>query len=469
MLTEKQREELHKAILEYLQVNGFGRAYEQFKGDAKLADADVSTNNVLEKKWVSVIRLQKKIDELQTLITQLKEDSGNQGKLKLLGKDGTSEHLLRMPAKHVLEGHRGQVTKVLCHPVYSLVVSSSEDSTIKLWDTETGKPERTLKGHTGAVNDLAFNKGGSLLASCSSDLSVKLWNFQTFDCLKTLQGHDHTVTGVTFLPSGDQIISASRDKTLKFWDIVTGFCTRTLIGHNEWVRKVVVHPSLPIMVSCSQDQTLIVWDITTTSSPQKEEASAGANIVQILSEHEHVVEAVAIADDSAALVIERSEYRAKLFAYANSTSASASASVSASASASASATTSSKGSEEDKDAEEGKGKERGKAPRATRMYVASGSRDKLIKIWDAKAGRSVLTLAGHDNWVRDVQFHPSGKYLLSVSDDKSIRMWDLHTGRCVKIITEAHHNFVSSIDFSEKYLYAATGSVDTTIKLWDCN
>jgi WD40 repeat protein len=35
---------------------------------------------------------------------------------------------------------------------------------------------------------------------------------------------------------------------------------------------------------------------------------------------------------------------------------------------------------------------------------------------------------GHDNWIRALVFHPSGKYLLSASDDKTIKVWELNTG-----------------------------------------
>mmetsp|Transcript_39442 Transcript_39442/g.29132 ORF Transcript_39442/g.29132 Transcript_39442/m.29132 type:complete len:104 (+) Transcript_39442:1157-1468(+) len=79
-------------------------------------------------------------------------------------------------------------------------------------------------------------------------------------------------------------------------------------------------------------------------------------------------------------------------------------------------------------------------------YLASGSRDKTIKIWEVKGGRCVLTLSGHDNWVNDLAFHPNGRFLLSVSDDKSIRIWDLSNGRCHRKILQAHENFLSSID-----------------------
>jgi platelet-activating factor acetylhydrolase IB subunit alpha len=105
-------------------------------------------------------------------------------------------------------------------------------------------------------------------------------------------------------------------------------------------------------------------------------------------------------------------------------------------------------------------------PVIVRDYLASASRDKTVKIWEAKTGKCLITLVGHDNWVTDITFHPSGKYLLSVSDDKSLRAWDLHTGRCAKRMIDIHSHFVTSIAIKQKIV--VTGSVDQTIKVWNC-
>jgi WD40 repeat protein len=85
------------------------------------------------------------------------------------------------------------------------------------------------------------------------------------------------------------------------------------------------------------------------------------------------------------------------------------------------------------------------ATRAVNDYLASGSRDKTIKIWEVKNARCVITLVGHDNWVTDLCFHPSGRFLLSVSDDKSLRCWDLTSGRCSKKLLNIHNHFVTSV------------------------
>lgn len=209
------------------------------------------------------------------------------------GKRSPSEWIPRPPEKFCLSGHRAPINRVIFHPVFSLVVSASEDATIKVrtlkrstnelldyanqkydlyayflsfkvWDFESGDFERTLKGHTDSVQDIAFDASGKLLASCSADMSIKLWDFhQSFACVKTMHGHDHNVNSVAFVPQGDFVVSASRDKTIKIWEVATGYCVKTLTGHREWVRMARVSPCGELIASCSNDQTVRVWHIAT--------------------------------------------------------------------------------------------------------------------------------------------------------------------------------------------------------------
>jgi platelet-activating factor acetylhydrolase IB subunit alpha len=83
----------------------------------------------------------------------------------------------------------------------------------------------------------------------------------------------------------------------------------------------------------------------------------------------------------------------------------------------------------------------------------------------AQTGELLHTFSGHDNWVRSLSLHSSGKYLYSCSDDKSIRIWDLNFGKEKKKI-EAHDHFVSTVKFNGKYGVIGSAGNDMIIKIW---
>jgi platelet-activating factor acetylhydrolase IB subunit alpha len=62
VLSQRQREELNKAIAEYMMSNGYNEALDSFKQEADMpGEVDKKYAGLLEKKWTSVIRLQKKV------------------------------------------------------------------------------------------------------------------------------------------------------------------------------------------------------------------------------------------------------------------------------------------------------------------------------------------------------------------------------------------------------------------------
>jgi platelet-activating factor acetylhydrolase IB subunit alpha len=113
---------------------------------------------LLEKKWTSVVRLQKKIMELETRANQLQHELDNATPSSLAARKNhdPATWLPRAPARHTLQSHRQPITCVAFHPLFSSLASGSEDCTIKIWDYELGELERTLKSHTKAVLDVDF-------------------------------------------------------------------------------------------------------------------------------------------------------------------------------------------------------------------------------------------------------------------------------------------------------------------------
>ncbi|MCD6490966.1 MAG: PD40 domain-containing protein, partial [Candidatus Korarchaeota archaeon] len=56
-------------------------------------------------------------------------------------------------------------------------------------------------------------------------------------------------------------------------------------------------------------------------------------------------------------------------------------------------------------------------------YIASGSSDNTVRIWDASSGKLLRTLEGHIYWVNSVAWSPDGKYIASGSSDNTVRIW----------------------------------------------
>jgi platelet-activating factor acetylhydrolase IB subunit alpha len=99
--------------------------------------------------------------ELETKTTQMQEELNSAPTRK---PTSSVDWIPRAPERYSLMGHRSPITRVAFHPVYQVLASASEDTTIKIWDYESGEYERTLKGHTKAVQDIAFDAKGNHLS-----------------------------------------------------------------------------------------------------------------------------------------------------------------------------------------------------------------------------------------------------------------------------------------------------------------
>ncbi|GLA66724.1 hypothetical protein AtubIFM54640_009308 [Aspergillus tubingensis] len=98
-------------------------------------------------------------------------------------------------------------------------------------------------------------------------------------------------------------------------------------------------------------------------------------------------------------------------------------------------------------------------------WLASGSDDKTIKIWDVATSTLHQSLEGHDGSVVSIAFSPDGRSLVSGSHDNTIKLWDLTTGSCQTLGT--HEDRVLSVAYSHNGRLIASGSDDHTIKIWD--
>ncbi|EJF62552.1 WD40 repeat-like protein [Dichomitus squalens LYAD-421 SS1] len=94
-----------------------------------------------------------------------------------------------------------------------VLISGSLDNTIKIWDIDTGKVQRTLFGHIEGVWAVASDK--LRLVSGSHDRTIKVWNREEGACTATLVGHRGAVTCLAL--GEDKIVSGSDDGDIRLW------------------------------------------------------------------------------------------------------------------------------------------------------------------------------------------------------------------------------------------------------------
>ncbi len=98
------------------------------------------------------------------------------------------------------------------------------------------------------------------------------------------------------------------------------------------------------------------------------------------------------------------------------------------------------------------------------QYLASGSSDQMVKIWDLQNSQ-YINLSDHQDQVTAVEFSPDGQYLASASLDKTVKIWNLQ-GNLLKNITQ-YEAGVNALSFSPDGQYLATASLDNRINIWD--
>ncbi|TGZ83347.1 WD40 repeat-like protein [Ascodesmis nigricans] len=152
---------------------------------------------------------------------------------------------------------KGHTDGILCLQFdEQTLATGSYDSTIKIWDIETGEVLQTLTGHTQAIRCLQFDD--TKLISGSMDHKMKIWNYRTGQCISTLAGHEDGVVSLHF--DSTLLVSASVDNTIKVWNF-TEKNTFTLKGHHDWVNSVRIDSGSRTVFSASDDQTIKMWDL----------------------------------------------------------------------------------------------------------------------------------------------------------------------------------------------------------------
>ncbi len=142
-----------------------------------------------------------------------------------------------------LPGHRDSVWSVVYSPDGRRIVSGSSDHTVRIWDVETGNELHCLRGHEDEVRCVAFSPDGRWIVSgaggfhgdqLSPDTTVRIWDAETGAELHCLREPLFQVGRVAYMPDGRQIVCESWDSVRdEFYRYVWDWETMKFLGVTE--------------------------------------------------------------------------------------------------------------------------------------------------------------------------------------------------------------------------------------------
>lgn len=303
-----------RAILTYLQARNLDQTAVSFKSETSIElSPDSQLEGLLEKKWTAVIRLQKKVArwciirsmfnrsahvqvmDLEKQIISLQEELRS---VPASRNASVIDWVPKSPARFALPGHRDIITRVAFHPVISLVATASEDTTIRIWDWESGVCERTLKGHTKGVKDVDFDLNGrrlgnffhqhSMIHAQSTVYSICFrWSYHQImghravgyaELRRNFSSRSRPHYLLRAIPrkrglcrqceswQGHQSLERHHKVSLHhfptsylFWQSPNRYCVRTITAHDDWVRYVVPSEDSRFLASCSADHVRLCF------------------------------------------------------------------------------------------------------------------------------------------------------------------------------------------------------------------
>ncbi|GBU28314.1 hypothetical protein R84B8_01872 [Treponema sp. R8-4-B8] len=314
-------------------------------------------------------------------------------------------------------------------------------------------------GHTDEINSVAFSPDGKTIVSCSSDTSLKLWDTETGREIKTFNGHTWQVLVAVFSPSGKYILSGSNDKTLKLWDVESGRDIKTFSGHSRPVTSLAISPDEKFVLSSSDDDTIKLWDVKTGKEIKTFSGYKGKSLT-FSPDSRHIL--LCLNDGYIEILDAATGKERKTFKVTDKIANFAVFSPDGKYILYGSYILVEKGNVQNFQRNEGK--------QNTMMYNVDlkvlSIEQPMLKLLDTATGQEVKTFLGHTGTITSAAFSFDGQFIISGSVDKTVKLWNVETGEEIKTFS-GYNASVTSVAFSpdEKTIFSSSGS--NTIKFWN--
>ncbi|XP_032553400.1 autophagy-related protein 16-1 isoform X7 [Chiroxiphia lanceolata] len=288
----------------------------------------------------------------------------------------------------VFDAHDGEVNAVQFSPGSRLLATGGMDRRVKLWEVlgDRCEPKGSLSGSNAGITSIEFDSAGSYLLAASNDFASRIWTVDDNRLRHTLTGHSGKVLSAKFLLDNARIVSGSHDRTLKLWDLRSKVCIKTVFAGSSCNDIVCTEQCV---MSGHFDKKIRFWDIRTESIVKELELLGRITALDLNSER---TELLTCSRDDLLKIIDLRVSAVKQ-------------------------TFSAQGFKCGSD--------------WTRVvfspdsnYVAAGSADGALYIWNVLTGKLEKTLAKHHSSpINAVAWSPAGAHVVSVDKGNKAVLW----------------------------------------------
>ncbi|KAL0028929.1 hypothetical protein WJX77_006509 [Trebouxia sp. C0004] len=176
-----------------------------------------------------------------------------------------------LKATAATSAHDKDINAVAVAPNDSLLCTTSQDRTAKIWRLPDLVLVTTLRGHKRGVWAAQFSPVDQAVATASGDKTLRLWALADGTCLKTFEGHTASVLRLNFLSAGTQLLSSGADGLVKLWNVRSTECVNTFDGHEDKVWAMAVGGSQESLVATGGgDARVQIWEDCTLQDKAEE-------------------------------------------------------------------------------------------------------------------------------------------------------------------------------------------------------